>query len=157
MRIKLSTLIDEFSTQSEMIHSYLDKETGEIYFISEDDRFALEHEEFEPPEWQKKHLERIKPLLDDPDPKRYICLPSEFDFHEYSVMEKFIASLSSTKVRESLWNAIKGRGAFRRFKDGINRFGITDQWYRYRDRAIEQFIIEWCEIEDIPYVDDTAT
>jgi len=71
-------------------------------------------------------------------------------------MEKFITSLSSTKVRESLWNAIKDRGAFRRFKDCINRFGITDQWYRYRDRAVKQFIIEWCEVEDIPYVDDTA-
>jgi len=59
-KIKLGTLIDEFSTQSEMINSYLDKETGEIYFISEDDRFALEHEEFEPPEWQKKHLEQNK-------------------------------------------------------------------------------------------------
>jgi hypothetical protein len=156
MKIKLSTLIDEFDMQSDMSESYLDKETGEIFFISEDDRFALEHEDMEPPDWQKEHLERIKPLLEDFDLKRYICLPSSFDFHEYSVMEKFIASLSSIKLRDSLWNEIKGSGAFRRFKDRIDQFGIAVQWYSYRDAAVKQFIIDWCETEDIPYVDDTA-
>jgi hypothetical protein len=156
MKIKLSTLIDEFDMRPDLSESYLDKETGEILFISEDDRFALEHEDREPPEWQKEHLESIKPLLEDFDPERYIGLPSSFDFHEYSVMEKFIASLSSIKVQDSLWSAIKGSGAFRRFKAGIDRFGIADQWYSYRDAAIKQFIIDWCETENIPYVDDTA-
>ena len=99
MKIKLSTLIDEFDMQSDMSKSFLDKETGEIFFISEQDRFALEHEDSEPPEWQKEHLERIKPLLEDFDPKRYIGLPSIFDIHEYSVMEKFSASLSSIKLQ----------------------------------------------------------
>ena len=156
MKIKLSTLIDEFDMRPDLSVSYLDKETGEILFISEQDRFSLEHEDIEPPQWQKEHLENIKPLLEDFDPERYIGLPSNFDFHEYSVMEKFIASLSDVKVRDPLWNAIKGSGAFRRFKDGINRYGIADQWYSYRNAAIKQFIIEWCETEDIPYVDDTA-
>ena len=135
---------------------WAEQKTGEIYFVSEDDRSALEHEDIEPPEWQKEHLERIKPILENFDPNRYICLPSGFDFHEYRVMEKFISSLSSTKVRESLWHAIKGRSAFRRFKNCIDRFGLTEQWYRYRDAALKQFIIEWCEVEDIPYIDDTT-
>jgi hypothetical protein len=156
MKIKLSTLIDEFDMQPDLSESYLDKKTGEILFISEQDRFALEHEDSEPPQWQKEHLENIKPLLEDFDSERYIGLPSSFDFHEYSVMEKFIASLSSINMQDSLWSAIEGSGAFRRFKAGIHRFGITDQWYSYRSAAIKQFIIDWCEAEDIPYVDDTT-
>ena len=156
MKIKLSKLIEGFEFQSEMSESYLDKETGEIFFISEDDRFALENPDMEPPEWQKEHLERIKPLLEDFDQERYIGLPSEFDFNEYSVMEKFIASLSSNKLQDSLWNAIEGRGAFRRFKDRIAQYGIDNQWYSYRDAAVKQFIIDWCEVEGIPYVDDTV-
>jgi hypothetical protein len=108
MKIKLSTLIDEFDMQPDLSESYLDKKTGEILFISEQDRFALEHEDSEPPQWQKEHLENIKPLLEDFDSERYIGLPSSFDFHEYSVMEKFIASLSSINMhrkgaRQKIW------------------------------------------------------
>ena len=33
MKIKLSKLIEEFEMQCEMGESYLDKETGEIFFI----------------------------------------------------------------------------------------------------------------------------
>ena len=138
----------------DMIDSYLDRETGEIFFITEQDRFALEHEDSEPPDWQKEHLERIKPMLDNPEPDRYINLPSYFGFHEYSVMEKFISTLSNMEIRKLLSKLIKGRGAFRRFRDGIRRFGIEQQWNNYRNSAVKQFIINWCENENIPYVDD---
>jgi hypothetical protein len=156
MKVKLSTLIDGFDMKPDMCDSFLDKETGEVHFISEDDRFALEHEDSDPPEWQKEHLEQIKPILDNFDSERYIYLPSKFEFHEYSVMERFIASLSNPMVQDSLWSAVKGNGAFRRFKNGIQRYGIRDQWYNYREATIKQFIIDWCERENIPYEDDTG-
>lgn len=156
MKVKLSKLVEEFEMQSEFSSSYLDKETGETFFVSEDDRMALDHEDMELPEWQKEHLEEIKPLLEDFKGERYIGLPSESDFNEYSVMEKFIASLSNNEIQDSLWSAIDGRGAFRRFKDRIAQYGIADQWYGFRDAAVKQFIIDWCEVEGIPYVDDTA-
>jgi len=31
-----------------------------------------------------------------------------------------------------------------RFRDIIKRFGIEDYWYRYRDEAIKQIAIDWC-------------
>lgn len=156
MSVKLSDLIDEFDMRPDMSDSFLDRETGELHYISEDDRFALDHQDHEPPEWQKEHLEKIKPIVEYNDIERYISLPSNFDFHEYSVMEKFISSLSDIKVRDSLWNAIKGGGAFRRFKNAIQRYGVRDQWYKFRDSEIKQLIIEWCEDNNIPYEDDTS-
>ncbi|MCP4153023.1 MAG: hypothetical protein GY757_35150 [bacterium] len=117
--------------------------------------FAIEHDDHEPPEWQKEHLEKIKPIPEDTCPARYIGLPLKYDFHEYAVMERFITSLSGADMRESLWRAIKGRGAFRDFKNEINRLRIADQWYAYRDAALKEFVIRWCEAGDIPYVDDT--
>lgn len=156
MKIKLSKLIEEFDMQSDMSSSYLDKETGEIFFITEDDRDALEDEDMEPPEWQKEHLEKIKPILENIHEERYVDLPSQFDFHEYRVMERFITSLTNEKQQDALWNAIRGRGAFRYFKDRVAEFGITDRWYKYREAAIKEFISDWCEVEGIDYEDDTS-
>ena len=156
-KIKLSQLIDEFDFQSDFSSGYLDREAGEVLRISEDDRAAFEFsDEDSVPEWQKEYLEKIRPILEGTeDPDRYLALPDQFDFHEYRHMERFISRLSDELVRERLWSAIKGKGAFRRFKDGIHQYGLADRWYEYRDDAMKRFVIDWCEAEEIPYVDNT--
>jgi hypothetical protein len=46
---------------------------------------------------------------------------------------------------------IRGSGAFRRFKDAIRRHGIEDEWYQFRDQALEEIAIEWLESNGIAY------
>jgi len=41
--------------------------------------------------------------------------------------------------------------AFRRFKDLIQRYGIADDWYKYRDNRYRGIAIQWCEENDIKY------
>ncbi|MCP4151260.1 MAG: hypothetical protein GY757_26185 [bacterium] len=157
MSVKLSALIEEIDMMPESCDSYLDKETGECYFISEDDKFAITHDDREPPEWQKEHLEKIKPILaEDRDYDRYISLPLKYDFHEYAVMDRFIGTLPDSEMREALWSSIRGRGAFSRFKNNLRGLNLEDRWYAYRDAALKEFIINWCKRENIPYVDDAA-
>lgn len=55
---------------------------------------------------------------------------------------------------EQLWRAIKGKGAFRYFKDTASRLGLLQQWYRYRDSAMKEFVIEWAEAHKVSFVDD---
>jgi hypothetical protein len=38
---------------------------------------------------------------------------------------------------------------FKRFKENIQRYDIPDDWYEYRDGAIKQIAIDWCEENDI--------
>ena len=44
---------------------------------------------------------------------RYLRLPSKFDIHEYSIMERFIDDLPNGSTRDELAGCIHGKGAFR--------------------------------------------
>lgn len=69
-------------------------------------------------------------------------------------MKDFCLSLDDGEISESLSNAIHGKGAFRYFKDSIHRYGIADQWYKFRDAVIKEIAIEWCEANNIEYTED---
>ena len=81
--------------------------------------------------------------------------PDQFEVHEWSIMERFSASVEDERRRDALLDAIHGSGAFRRFKDTICRLGVEDDWYRFRDSAIEEVAIEWLEDEGIPFTRDS--
>jgi hypothetical protein len=53
-------------------------------------------------------------------------------------MERFARSITAAAVSDELDAALHGRGAFRRFKDAVRRLGIADDWYRFRDAALEE-------------------
>jgi hypothetical protein len=70
-------------------------------------------------------------------------------------MERFIGSVENSQAAEELWRAIKGKGAFRYFKDTAHRLGLLDQWYRYRDEAAKEHVIAWAEANQVTVEDDT--
>jgi hypothetical protein len=46
-----------------------------------------------------------------------------------------------------LLGAIHGSGAFRHFRGAVERLGLLDAWYRYREEAIQQ-IARPCLLRD---------
>ncbi|MDY2595740.1 MAG: hypothetical protein SOW34_12825 [Oliverpabstia sp.] len=48
-------------------------------------------------------------------------------------------------------SAIRGRGAFRRFRNLAERLGIIDEWYDYKEKEQKQLSIEWCEENGFNY------
>lgn len=85
---------------------------------------------------------------------RFFALPSQFDIHEYGIMEELVWQLPQGRVQDSLENAIRGKGAFRRFKDGIRRFGIEQQWYDFEEAKYRRLAMEWCEGHGLRYCED---
>lgn len=83
--------------------------------------------------------------------ERYLFLPGRHEMNEYGMMEDFIESVTSDRKREILFNAIRGRGAFRRFKDTVRDLNLDDDWYRYRDLCLENIAKRWCEKNEIEY------
>lgn len=71
-------------------------------------------------------------------------------------MEQFILTLEDDSVIDELWRAIKGRGAFRHFKDTAHRLGLLDRWFAYRDNAMEEFVRDWAEAHAVSIVEDTG-
>jgi hypothetical protein len=44
-----------------------------------------------------------------------------------------------------------GSGAFGRFKDAIHYYDIAEDWYKYRDNALRQIAIDWCQENNIEF------
>ena len=62
----------------------------------------------------------------------YIPLPRQYDMNEYRMMEEFIYDLPAGRAQDALDAAIRGKGAFRRFKDRLYDFDLQEKWYKYR-------------------------
>lgn len=155
VRVELSKIVEAMDIQNIEGLSYLDKNTGEVIVLAEEEfRAADDGDSLEDyPEWQRENIRIAQKIIDD-DNKKFLGLPTKFDIDEYRIMEKFCLSIWDEKTSEALYAAIKGSGAFRRFKDSIHRFGVADDWYKYRDEALKEIAVEWCEENDIAYVDD---
>ncbi len=147
--VRLKDIVDVLEMQFDEMPSFLDLDTGEVHTVSVD----LIHEadasgddedtEDDDDEW--KMAKRIA-FLD-----RVLKLPTNFDVHEWNIMEEFSESVRRERIREELLDAIHGPGAFRSFKAAIRRHNIEQDWYKFRSEALRQIAIDWCEEHDIPW------
>ena len=149
--VKIDRIIEGMESQSDESGSYLDTRTGQVVLVGDEELRAAEDgddiEDFA--EWQQEVIETAKEILEERGD--FIRLPTKFDIHEYSIMEDFCWSLEEDDVRAALLDTIRGRGAFRYFKDAIHRYDISDKWYAHRDNRYKAIAIEWCEEHGIKY------
>ena len=68
------------------------------------------------------------------DPERWLAVHGEGSREGYRDMERFIASVKEAGRAECLAIAIRGRGAFRRFKDELARWpGELERWHAFSE------------------------
>jgi len=80
-------------------------------------------------------------------------LPSKYEIDEYKMVKDFCLTIKDVKIQNILMITIEGKGAFRRFKDAVIEFNIEMDWYSFRDRRYKYLAIEWCQNNDIEYID----
>lgn len=153
--VKLKDIIDEMDMQMEEYRSYLNKETGVIISVSTEELSIAEESEedddfSEYSDWQQESIKNALDVIVNED--NYIELPDKWEINEYDIMENFCGSVKNDRVGNALYSAIKGRGAFSRFKDAISRFGMENDWYRFREEALKKIAIEWCEDNEIMFI-----
>ena len=154
--VKLKDIIDALQQAGDSITHYLDKRTGQVEIISEDDTAGmdLEADEFElddqQPEWLRESIAKAQEILNDAD-ENFIQLPDKFDIHDYAIMEDFSRHYPDNKVSLILLDAIRGSGDFRRFNHLVDKLNIEKEWYEFRDQTYEQIAIEWLDEHEIPY------
>ena len=148
--INLDEIIEALELQTEETSNFLDLKTGRVLLITDEEFQAAENDEpldgF--PDWQQESILTAREILEK---DHYIPLPSRYDIDEYSIMERFCLSVADEELQNILFNSIRSRGAFRRFKDNIHRHGIAEDWYKYRDEALKQLAIDWCIANNIKY------
>ncbi|MUV38937.1 hypothetical protein JNUCC1_02809 [Lentibacillus sp. JNUCC-1] len=144
--VKIGDIIEAIELQYPGSYQFLNMKNGKVVIIDSEAMRAAEDDE---PYMDDEALEVAIDVLENED--NYIELPEEEDINEYDIMEDFCLSLEDAHQKEKLLSAIKGKGAFRRFKDKIIELGVRDEWFTYRDERIKQFVIEWCEAHQIDY------
>lgn len=141
MKIPLKQVIDTLEASSDSVTDYFDLHTGETvslfdpYMIGETDEELVE-------------------LLES-TPERFLRFPTQYEIHEYRIMEDFIASLPVGAMQRELAAAIRGKGAFRRFKATIRFYGVEQQWYDFLADAYKAIAIQWCKDNQLEYTIDT--
>jgi len=151
IHVKLDNIIEGLECQSDESSSFLDKTTGKVVLISDYEMRAAEDEDpiEDFPDWEQDLVRIAKEIVDETG--NYIALPTKFDINEYSIMEKFCLSLSDSEMSDNLYGLIKGSGAFGRFKNAIHEYDIAEDWYKYRNSALKEIAIEWCQENSIEY------
>jgi hypothetical protein len=152
VQVKLKDIIEGLEFLTDEGPLYLNTTTGEVVYVTTEELRAAEEdtplEDF--PEWQHDAIRLAGEIIET---DHYLPLPDRFEINEYRIMERFCLSVDDDDLRDDLCDAIRGRGAFRRFKDRIQAYGIVEVWYRYRDAALREIAIAWCEEHGILYTE----
>lgn len=141
MTIPLKQVIQAIEEASEVFTSYWDTKTGKTVYLA--DPLMMDITEAD---------EELAAAIED-TPERFLCFPAKHEIHQYRIMENFIDQLSFGKVQEELAYTIRGKGAFRRFKQSVRYHGLEQRWYDYLAEAYRELAIRWCEEEGLEYTE----
>ncbi len=150
--VHLRDVVNEMEVFDDDYHAYLNRVTGELFTINHDEIRAVEEEDElkEYLAWQQDSIRKAGEILNSED---WLQLPSKFDIHEWGIMQDFCYSVDDERLRSELLDAIHGSGAFRHFKSTVYYRGIEQDWYRFRQTALEQIARDWLEENEISYVE----
>ena len=151
MKVKIEDIIDAVDFDSDMSKSFLNIKTQQVCMFNDEELSDAENnvDLSDSVEWYCEAVASAKYYLENQDD--YLYLPKKYDFNEYRIIEKFIARVVVPKQVEMLYQSIHGKGAFRRFKVMLERLGLIDEWYKYREKKLREYVEFWCEENKIDF------
>jgi Uncharacterised protein family (UPF0158) len=166
LKVDLDEVKYAMDSAFDSISNYLDLETGEVVSVTDETRQQLEAlfemtaaETLEAiqeaiqgeqvPDWQKALLHDAA-LVEFGFNTRFVEIPPADSRAGYDDMEAFIETVSQQHLRELLQVAIRGKGAFRRFKDVLATYPQErERWFQFHDERLFQRALDWLETEGI--------
>jgi RimJ/RimL family protein N-acetyltransferase len=148
-KIKLKDIVEEMEIHSDEVSSYLNKKTGEIYWLREEEKRSVDDENIF--DIEVEVIEKAEEILYNDN---WIQLPTKFDIHEWGIMNDFCYTVRDDYLRDGCLKAIHGSGAFRMFKDYIYRYDLREKWFKFRENAYREIAKDWCERNGIEYEEE---
>ncbi|MBN1984395.1 MAG: hypothetical protein JW795_22915 [Chitinivibrionales bacterium] len=150
-KIKLLDIANEMSFHPTEMYAFFDVENYSVIPVMDEEIRATDDKQLfqELPSWQKENVEVARKILSDK--KNFIPLPNQYDIKEYRIIEAFCMTFPEYEKRVQLKEAIKGDGAFRRFREAIKNLQLEEQWYDFKEKQLCQIAKRWCERNRIFY------
>ena len=139
MTIPLKQVIQAIEEADDVFTSFWDTKTGKTVYLAD-------------PLMTGETDEALATEIEN-TPERFLRFPTKYEIHQYRIMEEFIDQLSPGKAQEELAYAIRGKGAFRRFKQSVWYHGLEQRWYDYLAEAYRELAIRWCKDEGVEYTE----
>ncbi len=151
--VNLNELIDEMELDFDEQTTFYHPKSGKFYTISDHAVAAVEDDEsvISLQDIEKEEVEIAADIYENSSD--YLELPDRYDINEYAMLEEFSVSVEDDKASRMLQIAIKGSGAFRRFKEMVRELGLDQEWYTFRDAQYKEVAIEWCRINELEYIE----
>jgi hypothetical protein len=150
LKVNWSELSDAFESSSWEMRYFLDLETGGVVMITDEvARYVEEPPEGELRGWMKDAVEEAE-RVEEGYGTRYIRIPEAGTRDSYRDMERFIGTVRNAHLQDRLWQAIRGSGAFRYFKDVLYEYPAErERWFAFQERCIHERVLWWLESEGI--------
>ncbi|MFC6289765.1 UPF0158 family protein [Levilactobacillus angrenensis] len=136
MQVKLGDVIEAIACTDDEMTYYYSKKTEKVELVVEG----------------MADYEAVADEIEE-NSDQYLRQPSPYEINDYQKMIDFIDGLPVGQETQRLTRAINGHGAFRRFRDVLERFGLTQKWYDFKDAATRQQAIEWCQENQVSFTD----
>lgn len=149
--LSLRELVQELQFVSDDVMIYLNRFTGEFCTVTEEIRMMMDSGREDGPAWQR---EAVAMAREAEDSDNYIPLPTPFDIDEYGIMADFCASIEDEDLRADLGEAIRGKGAFRLFRNQVQARDLEKAWSEFENRAFAEIGRKWLEENGLSFKED---
>jgi len=120
------------------MNAYINRETMEMDFIPDMDR--LDDTEL----WEEHYIkvtEDWNSLVIEPMQSR----------ESFKIMEKFIDEIPDENLQQNLIKILGRKSPFANFKDEIDYSDYRQQWFDFKQKMYEEYVMTQLEVEKIPF------
>lgn len=155
MKISLSDVIEAIEFEGELITHYYNKKTGIIMYVEDESVSNYKTEDinnlgdFE--EWERELIEAIYDVK--VNSKDYIQLPNREEINECGMMIEFCNSIDNDSFKSDSLENLGYDERIRKLRDHIEKAGSLNEWYDYREKEEHKLAINWCEKNNIEYIE----
>ncbi|HEL1770968.1 UPF0158 family protein [Streptococcus suis] len=141
MTVWFQDVVDSLQMISQGDRYYYDSRIDELVYLSVEET-GLES------------CEGLEEEIEEDVMGRFVRLPTYYDFNTYTFMERYVYHLPDGNLSDRLSRAIQGRGAFRRFKNELERCDRLEEWYAFETQCYKELVLDWCQENKIAIVDN---
>ena len=152
LEIDWTELIDSFESDYENERAYLDLETGKVVSVSSDVVEHIEELSGAGDSLTDETREAIHAAIqvEEGYGTRFITIPTSNTANSYGDLENFIGIVGDQPLQKELQKAIRGPGAFHRFKEILeNAPAERERWFAYRENCEHQRLLGWLKQQEI--------